>query len=163
VQLHLEGSEEVNLPRERVFQLVTDSSFIAKSLPDAEEARVIDESNLEAKMKIKVTFLTTKMAVKMRIEDRVPPGHARLYVEGSGSGSNMKITSDFNLQEAATAAATKMNWVADAEVTGVMAGIGSTVLKGFAEKKVKEIFQGLEAAMVQASGGSGSGADPGQK
>jgi len=30
-----------------------------------------------------------------------------------------------------------MKWSADAEITGVMAGLGSTLLKGFATKKVK--------------------------
>jgi carbon monoxide dehydrogenase subunit G len=44
-----------------------------------------------------------------------------------------------------------MKWVADAEITGVMAGIGSSILKGFAEKKVKEIFEGIKKAMEQAS------------
>ena len=90
-------------------------------------------------MKIGMSFLTTHMAVKMKIADKVPPSHARLYVEGSGSGSNMKITSDFDLEGETT---TKMKWVADAEITGVMAGMGSSILKGFAEKKVKEIFDG---------------------
>jgi carbon monoxide dehydrogenase subunit G len=152
MQLHLEGSEDLNLPRERVYQLLTDSSFISKSLPDAEETKVIDDSNLEAKMKIGISFLTTRMAVKMKIADRVPSQHARLYVEGAGTGSNMKITSDFDLEGET---ATKMKWVADAEITGVMAGIGSSILKGFAEKKVKEIFEGIKKAMVQASPDAG--------
>ena len=152
MQLHLEGTEEMGLPRERVYQLLTDSSFIAKSLPDAQETKVVDESNLEAKMKIGISFLTTRMAVKLRIADKVPPQHARLYVEGSGSGSGMKITSDLDLDGEA---ATKMKWVADAEITGVMAGIGSSVLKGFAEKKVKEIFEGIKNAMVNATPDAG--------
>ena len=152
MQLHLEGSEDLNLPRERVFQLLTDSSFIATSLPDAQDTKVIDESNLEARMKIGMSFLTTHMAVKMKIADKVPPQHARLYVEGAGSGSNMKITSDFDLEGETT---TKMKWVADAEITGVMAGIGSSILKGFAEKKVKEIFEGINKAMIQAGPGTG--------
>jgi len=152
MQLHLEGSEDLNLPRERVFRLLTDSSFIAKSLPDAQDAKVIDESNIEAKLKIRMTFLTTHMAVKVKIADVVPPGHARLYVEGSGSGSNMKITSDFDLEGET---ATKMKWAADAEITGVMAGIGSSIIKGFAEKKVKEVFAGIKNAMVQAGPDAG--------
>ncbi len=152
MQLHLEGSEDLNLPREKVFQLLTDSSFIAKALPDAQDARVLDESNLEARMKIGLSFLTVSMAVKIRIADKVPPQHARLYVEGSGSGSDMKITSDLDLQGDS---ATKMRWAADAEISGVMAGIGSGVLKGFAEKKVKEIFDGLRDAMVQAGHDAG--------
>ena len=131
---------------------MTDSSFIAKSLPDAQDAKVIDESNIEAKLKIRMTFLTTHMAVKLKIANVVPPGHARLYVEGSGSGSNMKITSDFDLEGDA---ATKMKWAADAEITGVMAGIGSSIIKGFAEKKVKEVFAGIKNAMVLAGPAAG--------
>lgn len=148
MQLHLEGAEDLALPRERVYQLLTDSSFIAKSLPDAEETKVVDDSNLEARMKIGISFLTAKMNMKMQIVDKVPPQHARLLAEGAGSGSNMKITSDFDLEGDTS---TKMKWVAEAEVTGVMAGIGSSILKGFAEKKVKEIFEGIKKAMVQAS------------
>ena len=148
MQLHLEGAEDLALPRERVFQLLTDSSFIAKSLPDAQETKVIDDSSIEAKMKIGISFLTTKMDMKMKIVDKIPPQHARLLAEGAGSGSNMKITSDFDLEGDAS---TKMKWVAEAEITGVMAGIGSSILKGFAEKKVKEIFEGIKNAMMQAS------------
>lgn len=148
MQLHLEGAEDLNISKERAFQLLTDSNFLAKSMPEAQETKVIDDSNLEAKMKIGISFLTTRMAIKMKITDKVPSQHARLLVEGTGSGSNMKITSDFDLEGEAT---TKMKWVADAEITGVMAGIGSSILKGFAEKKVKEIFDDIRKAMEQAS------------
>jgi uncharacterized protein len=148
MQLHLEGAEDLALPRERVFKLLTDTNFLAKSLPDAQETKVIDENNLQARMKIGISFLTTNMNVKMTLADKAPPQHARLLVDGTGSGSSMKITSDFNLEGDNP---TKMKWVADAEITGVMAGIGSSILKGFSEKKVKEIFEGIKKSMEQAS------------
>ncbi len=147
MRLHLQGSEELALPRERVFLLLSDSSFLAKSLPDVREAKVIDESNIEAKMRVGVSFLNADMAVRMRIEDRRRPEHARLYAEAAGSGTNMKITSDFDLQGDVP---TKMKWVSEVEITGVMAGVGSSVLNGFAEKKVKEVFGSLKNAMVRA-------------
>ena len=131
MQLHLEGAEDLGLSKQRVFDLLTDPNFIAKSLPDSEETKVLEDGSIEAKMKIGISFLTTKMNVKMRITDKVPPGHARMLVDGTGSGSNMKITSDFDLEGDAS---TKMKWAADAEITGVMAGIGSSILKGFSEK-----------------------------
>ena len=86
MQLHLEGSEDLNLPRERVYQLLTDSSFLAKSMPDAQETKVIDDSNLEAKMKIGISFLTTQMAVKMKIADKVPLS-ARQAATWTGPGA----------------------------------------------------------------------------
>ena len=148
MQLHLEGAEDLNLPRERAFQLLTSSSFMANSLPDAQETRVVDDSNLETKMKMGISFLTVNMAIRMKIADKEPPRHARLLVEGSGSGSGMKITSDFDLEGDST---TRMKWAADAEITGVMAGIGSSVLRAYAEKKVKEIFAGIKKALEEAA------------
>ncbi len=144
VQLHLAGSEELRLPRERVYQLLTDPNFIARSMPDSQDVKVTGEDAVEAKMKVGISFVTITMQVKMKIADKVTPSHARLLVEGSGSGSNMKIISDFDLEGENPAT---MKWAADADITGVMAGIGSTILKGFAEKKVAEIFKGIKDAM----------------
>jgi uncharacterized protein len=147
MQLHLEGTESLGLPKERVFQLLTDPSFLARSIPDAQDARVMEDKSVEAKMKIGISFLTTTMATKMRVVDLVPPQHAKLLVEGSGSGSSMKISSDFDLEGDNP---TAMKWAADAEITGVMAGIGSSIIKGFADKKVREIFQDIKKAMESA-------------
>ena len=144
MQLHLEGSEELNLQRERVFGLLTDPAFLAKTLPDAKDVTVFDDGTVQAKIKIGISLVTASMQVKLRLTDKIPPQHARLIAEGSGSGSNMKITSDFDLEGEKP---TKMRWAADAEITGIMAGIGSTILKGFSEKKVDEIFQGIKKAM----------------
>jgi len=142
VQLHLTGSTTINAKRERVFQLLTDPNFIATTLPDAVEVALLDKESLEAKMKVKVALISSSIKVRLRITDRVPPSSARLLAEGSGSGSNLKIISTFSLEGDGTTT-TRLSWVADAEITGLMAGLGSLVLRGFAEKKVGEIFAGI--------------------
>ncbi len=144
MQLHLAGSEDLRLPRERVYKLLTDPNFIARSIPDSQDVKVTGDDRVEAKMKVGISFVTMRMQVNMKIADKMAPSHARLLVEGTGSGSNMKITSDFDLEGEGP---TTMKWAADADITGVMAGIGSTILKGFAEKKVAEIFKGIKNAM----------------
>ena len=63
MQLHLEGAENLNLHRERAFQLLTDSSFMSKTLRDAQEIKVIDDSNIEAKMEMGISLLTVNMAI----------------------------------------------------------------------------------------------------
>ena len=144
MQLHLEGSNTIVAPPQKVFSLLTDPKFIAKTLPDAEDVRVLDENSLEAKMKVRVALVSSTQAVKLTIADREPPNKARLLVDGSGSGSSMKVTSSFTLSGEST---TTMSWAAEAEITGVMAGLGSTILKGFATKKVAEIFEGITKAI----------------
>lgn len=144
MQLRLEGAEELSIPRERVYQLLTNPDFIARSLPDAQEVRVQSDGTVEAKIKVGISFVTANMQIKLKITDKVSNQHARLMAEGSGSGSTMKITSDFDLDGDRP---TRMKWKADAEITGLMAGMGSSILKGFSDKKVREIFDGIKKAM----------------
>ena len=149
MQLHLNGSTVINAKRERVYQLLTDPKFIATTLPDAVEVAVLDAESLEAKMKVKVALISSSIKIRLRVTERVPPSRARLLAEGSGSGSNLKISSTFSLE--GDGRATRVSWVADAEITGLMAGLGSIVLRGFAEKKVSEIFAGITKGIEGAS------------
>lgn len=148
MQLHLDGSNQIRAPQEKVYSLLTESAFIAKTLPDAEEVKVLDSSSLEAKIKLRIAVVSSSMKLKMTIGKTAPPTKATLTAEGSGSGSNMKIASVFELEGSSP---TTMKWSADAEITGVMSGIGSTLLKGFATKKVAEIFEGITKAVESAS------------
>jgi carbon monoxide dehydrogenase subunit G len=148
MRLHLEGTEILYLPRERVFQLLTDADFLVKSLPNARETKVMEDNTIEAKIRFGISSLTTTMAATMKLADFSHAHHARLILEGAGSGSRMKITSDFNLEGENP---TRMKWVSNAEISGVMAGINSSMIKGFARKKVREIFQDLKKTMEQTA------------
>ncbi len=148
MNIHLDGSNAIHSPREKVYSLLTDPNFISKSLPDSEDVRVIDGSSLEARMKLRIAVVSTTMRMKLRVERTAPPSKATLVAEGAGSGSTLKITSVFDLSGDSQ---TTMAWSADAEVGGVMAGIGSSLLKGFAAKKVAEIFSGITKAVEASS------------
>ena len=144
MELHLNGSNTINAPRQAVFQRLTDAGFLAKALPDSDEVRVVDGSTLEAKLKVRVAVVSSSLRVRMTVTNKVPPERATLQVDGSGSGSTLKITSNFTLVGDSP---TKMDWTADADLSGVMAGLGSTLLKTFAAKKVDEIFSGITKAI----------------
>jgi uncharacterized protein len=148
LQLHLDGSNQIKAHREKVFGLLTDSRFLASAIPEAEDVRVIDGDTLEAKVKLRVAIVSSTMKMKMTITGREAPSRASLIAEGTGSGSNLKVSSVFTLEGDMP---TTMSWSADAEVSGVMAGIGSTLLKGFATKKVAEIFDGITKAVEAAT------------
>lgn len=144
MEIHLEGSVDIKADSSKVFELLTDPRFIAGTLPDAENVVVVDENNVEAKVKVKISLISTSLKVKLRIGDKKAPAHAMLYAEGTGGGSSLRITSAFDLEGDG---ATTIRWVADAQVTGLMAGLGSTLLQGFSEKKVSEIFEGITKAI----------------
>ncbi|HXW36384.1 MAG TPA: SRPBCC domain-containing protein [Nitrososphaerales archaeon] len=149
MQLHLEGTREIGTSRERVYSLLTDTSFIAKNLKDAEDVHVLDASSIQAKLKVRVSVVSTSLKVKIVIAKTEPPSKAAMTVEGSGSSGSLRISSTFQLSGDKT---TTMSWAADAEISGVMAGIGTTILRGFATKKVDEIFHDITGAIETAPG-----------
>jgi carbon monoxide dehydrogenase subunit G len=141
-------------PREKVYALLTDPNFIAKSLPDSEDVKVLDSSSLEAKLKLRISIVSSTMKMKVIITDKEPSSRASLLAVGSGSGSNLKIASVFNLSGENS---TTLSWSADAEISGIMAGLGSAILRGFATKKVGAIFGGITSAVESAAAGPNPG------
>ncbi len=144
MQLHLDGSTSIDAEKETVFKELTDVKFIAGTLPDAEDVNIVDATTLVAKLKVKVAVVTSTLKLRMSIADTEPTSRAKLVAEASGSGSHLTISSTFELTGSRP---TTLSWSADAEITGVMAGLGSSILKGFATKKVGEIFAGVTKAL----------------
>lgn len=154
MHITLDGTTSIASGRENVFRLLTDPGFLARTIPDAEDVRVIDAKSLEAKIKLRLAVVSATMKMTMTVAETQPPAHAKLLADGSGSGSSVRIVSNFTLEGTNP---TSMSWNAEADVTGVMAGLGSTVLKGFAAKKVREIFEGITRAIETSSAGQASG------
>ncbi len=120
---------------------------MARALPDAEDVKVIDNDTAEATVKLKLAVVSTRLRMRVKISGRRPPSHAELSAEGSGSGNRVKISSTFDLEKAGTEHRTKMTWSANAEINGLMAGIGSMMLKGFAVKRMDEMFDAIGIAV----------------
>jgi carbon monoxide dehydrogenase subunit G len=144
LDLHLEGSTPINADQATVYRLLTDTKFLSTTLPDSEEVKVVDDTSLEAKIRVRVAVVSTRLAVKMSIVESRPPTMAKLEAQASGIGSNMMIKSTFELSGSRP---TNLRWTADAELTGVVAGLGSSVLRGFAARKVDQIFSGITKAI----------------
>jgi carbon monoxide dehydrogenase subunit G len=152
MQLHLEGSTELKVNPETAYERLTNLEIMTKALPDAEDVRMIDSDTAGATVKLRIALVSTRLRMKVKISAKRSPSHAELSAEGSGSGSRVKIFSTFDLEGAPGNPTTKMTWSADAEITGLMAGIGSTMLRGFAERRVTEIFDAVGIAVEKQTG-----------
>ncbi len=147
MHLHLEGSSELNVDRETAYNRLTDLEVMTSSLPDAEAVKIIDIETAEATIKLRIALVSARLRMKVKISNKKPPSHAELSAEGSGTGSHVKISSTFDLAQSNRNPTTIFTWSADADITGIMAGIGSTMLRGFAERRVSEIFSAIQIAV----------------
>ena len=99
-------------------------------------------------MKLRIAVVSTTLRMKMSVAKTSPPGKATLTANGVGSGSTLRLNSVFELSGGSP---TTMAWYADAEIGGIMAGMGASLLKGFASKKVAEIFGDITKAIEKST------------
>ncbi|MFI5421202.1 MAG: carbon monoxide dehydrogenase subunit G [Nitrososphaerales archaeon] len=142
MKYHLDGAEIINAPPEKTYSRLTDPNFMVGAVPDIQSYKVLDGDHFEAKIKVGISIVRGTIDMKFAILDKRDGNHAKLVADGSGAGSKMHIDSIIDLLP--DPQGTKMVWSADVEVSGLMAGIGSQILKGQSEKQVSEIFTNVK-------------------
>jgi carbon monoxide dehydrogenase subunit G len=159
--MQLENSFTVGAPPSRVFAYLLDVNKIVGCVPGAELSEVVDPTTFKGKVKIKVGPITVAYSGTARIVGRDEANHAatleaegrettgpgsarasaRMTVEAEGSGSVVKIVTDYN-------------------VAGRVAQFGRGVMEDVSRRIVNDmaacIKANVEAAEPGAGGGSGS-------
>jgi len=115
------------------------------TIPDLQSSKILDKDHFEAKIKVGISVVRGTVDMKFEIRDKTGGNHAKLIGDGSGAGSKMHIESVLDLSP--DGSGTKMGWSADADLGGLMAGIGSQILKGQSEKQVAQIFANIKAKL----------------
>jgi uncharacterized protein len=115
--MQLENSFTVGAPPSRVFAYLLDVNKIVGCVPGAELSEVVDPTTFKGKVKIKVGPITVAYSGTARIANRDDANHAatleaegrettgpgsarasaRMTVESDGSGSVVKIVTDYNV------------------------------------------------------------------
>ncbi len=142
MKYHLAGSEIIKAPVEKTFSRLSDPNFVVGAVPDIQSHKIIDNEHFEAKIKVGISIVRGTVDMKFAILDKSDGNHAKLVADGSGAGSKLHIDSVIDLLP--DPEGTKMVWSADADIGGLMAGIGSQILKGQSEKQVVQIFSNVK-------------------
>ncbi len=145
MKFHLAGKVKINAPRDNIFASLSNPEFMATCIPDLQSFSVADQDHFSAKIRVGIGMIRGTIEMRFSIEEKKPISHARLVGEGSGAGSKMRIDSVFDLLPAGDS--TEMIWAADADLSGLIAGIGGPVLKGQSEKQVNQIFQNVRSKL----------------
>jgi carbon monoxide dehydrogenase subunit G len=115
--MQIENSFQVEAPPERVFAFVLDVNQVVGCVPGAELTEVVDGDTFKGRVKIKVGPITVAYSGTARIVGRDEAAHtadleaegrettgpgsakakARMAVEADGSGSVVKVTTEFTV------------------------------------------------------------------
>ncbi len=142
----MSGRVDINAPPEKVYSSLTDPSFMATTIPDLVSSKIIDSEHFEAKIKVGISIVRGTVDMRFAIVDKSNNKHAKLVGDGSGAGSKMHVESGFELTPLGSGS-TALNWAGEAELSGLISGIGSQILRGQSDKLVEQIFQNVRSKL----------------
>ena len=148
--MKIDGTHDINAPRERVFALITDPEVLRRCIPGCESLEKTGEDAYAAIIKAGVGMVKGTFKGNVKLAEMRPPDHYRIEVDGKGGPGFVKGTGDFDLEE--KDGATLIRYAGEMQVGGTIAGIGQRMIQGAAKMMAKRFFAALEAEAKTAPG-----------
>jgi carbon monoxide dehydrogenase subunit G len=136
--MKLEGSYDMPVPRQRVWEAFLDPEQLRQAIPGCEKLEAVGNDEYKATMKIGVGAVKGTFEGKVRLSDKKPPDSYRLAVEGSGGPGFIRGDTVITLSDAD--GGTRVSFSADVQVGGLIAGVGQRMLGGVSKMMADQFF-----------------------
>ena len=146
MELHDEIS--IPAPREKVYAALNDADILKQCIPGCEELVKNNDTDLEAKVVLKIGPVKARFAGKVTLDPSEAPDAFKLTGEGNGGVAGFaKGGADVQLEEEGDN--TVLRYTAKAEIGGKLAQLGSRLVMSTARKLSKTFFQNFEKVMTE--------------
>ena len=143
----MELSDEIiiNAPKERVYAALNDPETLQQCIPGCEELIKHSDTDLEAKVVLKVGPVKATFKGVITMSDMVEAERLTIAGEGKGGAAGFaKGRATVTFQPNAEGG-TVLSYDVDASVGGKLAQLGSRLIDGFAKKMADQFFVNLQA------------------
>ena len=141
--MKLEGTHQLDAPRQRVYQCLINPEVLQRCIPGCERLEKSGDNTFAATIRTGVGSIKGVFNGAARLADLREPEHLRIVVDGKGAPGFLKGTGDLDLEEAE--GGTKVNYSADVQVGGTIASVGQRMLQGTAKMMAVQFFTSLAA------------------
>ena len=148
--MKVEGTHELDAPRERVYQCLVNPEVLQRCIPGCEKLEQTAENTFAATIRTGVGSIKGVFNGTARLEDLRAPEHLRLVVDGKGAPGFLKGSGDLDLEQ--TDNGTKISYVGDVQVGGTIASVGQRMIQGTAKMMAAQFFTSLGAEAKTAVG-----------
>jgi carbon monoxide dehydrogenase subunit G len=140
--MKIEGTQELDAPRERVYAALTDPQVLQRCIPGCESLEKTGDDSYSVTIKAGIGAIKGIFKGNVRLEDMRAPEHYRIVVDGKGGPGFVKGSGDFDLED--TGGATLIRYTGEMQVGGAIAGIGQRMIEGAAKMMASRFFKALE-------------------
>lgn len=148
--MDLEDEITIEAPRDQVYAGLNDPEILKQCIPGCEEIIKHSDTELEAKVVLKIGPVKAKFSGNVTLEPKNPPEAFSLKGEGSGGLAGFaKGGADVELEEQGSK--TLLRYKASADVGGKIAQLGSRLVTSTSQKLARKFFENFEEAMAGKS------------
>jgi len=138
--MKIEGSSEIPVARQEVWDAFLDPSVLEKAIPGCEKLEAIGSGEYKATLKVGVGPIKGTFEGKVRLFDLEPPNKYRMAVEGTGGPGFVRGDAGMALSDADAEGATRVAYSADIQVGGLIASVGQRMLGGVSKMMLDQFF-----------------------
>jgi carbon monoxide dehydrogenase subunit G len=147
--MNVSGEFTINAPRERVFNAIKDARFFASCIDGVQDLTEVDPTHYDAVFETKVAYLKFRFKVTVEITKLQEPDQIEAKVEGTPLGIVGRLTATSRTKLTADGDRTKVDYSAEAALTGKLGSLGQPVLKSKAKQMEKQFAERLQAAFAE--------------
>ena len=137
----------INAPRDRVYAALNDPEVLKRCIPGCEELIKHSDTDLEAKVVLKIGPVKARFGGKVTLDNSGAPGAFSLSGEGSGGTAGFaRGGADVTLTE--EGGQTTLRYTAKAEIGGKLAQLGSRLIQSTAKKLSQSFFEKFAASFA---------------
>lgn len=144
----LEGASDFPFSPGEVWKALHDVDVLEKAVPGCNFIEVRSDGSYFASVSLGVSAIKGDYEGTIQVTDLIYPNHYTVSGEGKGKPGFVKVNADCKLE--ATETGTRLIWFSEAEVGGVIAGVGGRVLTGISKFMAKKFFKSLTAEMEKS-------------
>ncbi len=146
--MNLEGTADFPYTPGEVWNALHDVDVLEKAVPGCNFIELRSEGLYFASVSLGVSAIKGDYEGTIQVTDLTYPNHYTVFGEGKGKPGYVKVNADCKLE--ATENGTHLIWSSEAEVGGVIAGIGGRVLTGISKFMAKKFFKALTVEMEKS-------------
>lgn len=146
--MELTGEYVIPVPREEVWKALNDPEVLKACVPGCEEMEKTSDTEFTAVATLKIGAVKAKFKGSVTLSDMDPPNGYTITGQGQGGVAGFaKGGAKVHLSDAPDGAGTVLTYVADAQLGGKLAAVGSRVIQGVAKKMADDFFSRFSAAL----------------
>jgi carbon monoxide dehydrogenase subunit G len=152
--MHFTGQETIPVPMQAVWDFFMDPHRVAECAPGFQSMEILAPDHFKPKVGVGIGAIKATFTLDVMLENLRAPNHAEVKGHGVAAGSAVDFNGRMDLTSESENV-TKMDWVADVNVSGGIASVGGRLLESTARKLTAKFFANMRENLQKHSSANG--------